>query len=189
MMEKGDWTSVCEEFHGQDEYREPLLLWVRPTPACLRWIEQELLSLGIDQVSSVGCGCGTLEWLLKKATKLTVTGYEVNRGWWESPYSTPHFIDLVYVDQIPGQYITLPKDSALLFCYFNNLELFHKYLENYAGSCIILIGPRDNERHCEPAPRYLEEQCSDIWRLHASFPMTGGDEIAIYVRRGILTSQ
>ena len=31
---------------------------------------------------------------------------------------------------------------------------------------MILIGPKDGQRHCEPEPRYLEEECSDAWRLH-----------------------
>ena len=61
-------------------------------------------------VFSVGCGCGTFEWLLKvswllniyisrylqlqEATGLKVRGFEVNRSWWEGTHSTPHFIDL-----------------------------------------------------------------------------------------------
>ena len=59
-----------------------------------------------------------------------------------------------------------------MFCYFNNNEYFHQYLhqyrgkteksllshngENIAGSCVILIGPVDGARHCDPEPGYLE---------------------------------
>jgi len=182
MMREGDWKSVCQEFHGQDEYREPLLIWVRPTQGSLLWIHWKLTELGISHISSVGCGCGTLEWLIKTATGLKVTCYEVNRSWWESPHSTPHFVKLEYVDELEGKFCKLPKDSAAMFCYFNNLEFFHRYLDNYSGSCVILIGPIDGQRHCEPEPRYLEEECSDKWRLHDSFHMTGDDEIAIYTR-------
>lgn len=181
MMRKGDWQAVCKEFHGPDEYREPLLVWVRPSQACLTWIHSELKKLGIYQVSSVGCGCGTFEWLLKEATGLKVRGFEVNRSWWEGTHSTPHFIDLEYVDEIEGQFCELPKESAALFCYFNNIGLFHRYLDNFKGVCVILIGPRDGRRHCDPEPRYLEEAAGE-WALHATFHMTGDDEIAIYLR-------
>ena len=34
------------------------------------------------------------------------TGLEVNSGWWESGYSTPHFIPLVYTE--PGVVPELP---------------------------------------------------------------------------------
>ena len=34
------------------------------------------------------------EWLLQEAGQLTVTGYEVNRSWWEGPNSIPHFIQI-----------------------------------------------------------------------------------------------
>jgi len=189
MMRQGDWRAVCKEFHKEDEYREPLLVWVRPSQACLVWIHQKLTELGINHVSSVGCGCGTFEWLLTTGTGLGVTGYEVNRGWWESPHSTPHFIPLEYVDELDGRFCELPKSSAALFCYFNSLDLFHKYLDNFKGFCVILIGPKDGRRHCEPEPRYLEEECGDTWRLYETFHMMGEDEIAIYVRRGALTGK
>ena len=43
-----------------------------------------------------------------------------------------------------------------MFCYFNNIELFHKYLDQYKGPCVILVGPVDGARHCDPEPAYLE---------------------------------
>jgi len=189
MMRKGDWKAVCQEFHKPDEYREPLLVWVRPTQACLIWIDQVLTEIGIQHVASVGCGCGTFEWLLQEATSLSVTGYEVNRGWWEGPHSTPHFIPLEYVDEVEGKFVELPQDSAALFCYFNSGELFHRYLDNYKGLCVILMGPKDGKRHCEPEPRYLEEEHGEEWTLHDTFHMTGDDEIAVYVRRGVLAGK
>ena len=92
-----------------------------------------------------------------------------------------------YVDELDGRFCELPKSSAALFCYFNSLDLFHKYLDNFKGNrysflgelppvcwyfspplgfCVILIGPKDGQRHCEPEPRYLEEECGDTWRLY-----------------------
>ena len=55
-----------------------------------------------------------------------------------------------------GEIPKLDANSALLFCYFNNLKYFHQYLDTYKGNCIILIGPVDGKRHCEPDPHYLK---------------------------------
>ena len=42
------------------------------------------------------------------------------------------------------------------------------------GSCVILIGPGDNEggRHCEPEPLYLKQQEDSDWRMAAKFRWT-----------------
>ena len=42
------------------------------------------------------------------------------------------------------------------------------------GSCVILIGPGDNEggRHCEPEPLYLQQQEDSDWRMAAQFRWT-----------------
>ena len=64
-MEEGDWEGVLQEFQSTDEYREPLLLWIRPTLASLYFIKEQIDYLGLAGISSVGCGCGTLEWLLQ----------------------------------------------------------------------------------------------------------------------------
>ena len=78
MMKAGDWRAVLEEFKTDEKYREPLLVWIRPSLGCLEFIRRELSARDLSSVSSVGCGCGTLEWLLASATGLTVTGYEVS---------------------------------------------------------------------------------------------------------------
>ena len=38
-----------------------------------------------------------------------------------------------YVDELEGRFCELPSNSAALFCYFNCLDLFHKYLDNFKG--------------------------------------------------------
>ena len=38
-----------------------------------------------------------------------------------------------YVDELEGRFCELPADSAALFCYFNSLDLFHRYLDNFKG--------------------------------------------------------
>jgi len=184
MMKNGDWKKVIQEFQGVDEYREPLLLWIRPTLACLTFIQQEIEKLGLSSVSSVGCGCGTLEWLLKAATGVCVTGYEVNRIWWEGGHSTPHYINMEYVDELEGKTCLIPANTAIMFCYFNNLPYFNKYLQEYQGPCVILIGPEDHaKRHCDPEPLYLED-CED-WRLTSKHRLEGDDLITVYVRREV----
>ena len=39
-----------------------------------------------------------------------------------------------YVDEIEGKFVELPRESAALFNYFNNITLFHKYLDNFKGN-------------------------------------------------------
>ena len=47
-------------------------------------------------------------------------------------------------------------------------------LISVTGSCVILIGPGDNEggRHCEPEPLYLQQQEDSDWRMAAKFRWT-----------------
>ena len=82
-----------------------------------------------------------------------MTGYEVNRSWWKGSHSIPHFINirvylshfnsvishtyisiLGYVDELEEKSCIIPPDNALMFCYFNNLQYFHKYLQGYKGT-------------------------------------------------------
>ena len=67
LMREGEWKEVCKEFQGEDEYRETLLLWVRPSQVkevslepshqsstaqeCLEWIGTKLQQLNISSVS------------------------------------------------------------------------------------------------------------------------------------------
>ena len=56
-------------------------------------------------------------------------------------------------DNQTGKIPSLDPESALMFCYFNHMQYFHEYLDAYTGNCIILIGPTDGNRHCDPEPR------------------------------------
>ena len=67
LMREGEWKAVCNEFQGEDEYRETLLLWVRPSQVkevslepshqsstaqeCLEWIGAQLQQLKISSIS------------------------------------------------------------------------------------------------------------------------------------------
>ena len=97
-----------------------------------------------------------LEWLLQEAIGMKMTGYEVNRSWWEGAHSIPHFIDISelkklqisksnktllsalfiseYVDELEDRSCNISADSALMFCYFNSLQYFQKYLNSYQGN-------------------------------------------------------
>ncbi|XP_023338871.1 uncharacterized protein LOC111709445 isoform X2 [Eurytemora carolleeae] len=160
LMKKNDWQAVLDIFQEDEDYREPLLVWIRPSISLVNFLEQELSRLGLKKISSIGCGCGALEWIIQEASDLEVYGFEVNKGWWEGPHSTPHYIPLEYVTE-KGQLTRISDDSAIMFCYFNNMEYFHQYLDNYTG-------PIDGLRHCEPEPGYLE-QFKTEWILQGTY--------------------
>ena len=99
-----------------------------------------------------------------------------------------------------GKTCLVPANTAIMFCYFNNLDYFHKYLQEYqgeeavdlssflssikpAGPCVILIGPVDGERHCEPEPKYLMDHKD--WFIIETMCLRGQDEVAVYGRRQI----
>ena len=103
-----------------------------------------------------------------------------------------------YLDEVEGKTCLIPANTALMFCYFNHLPYFHKYLQEYkgkagtgywqlllskylAGSCVILIGPIDGERHCEPEPGYLMGHKD--WVIMGTMSIRGEDEISVYTRR------
>ena len=76
---------------------------------------------------------------------------------------------------------------ALMFCYFNHLEYFKQYMESYRGSVLILIGPINGRRHCDPEPMFLKENPQSLgenqkWRLVATHDVRaeGEDMVAIY---------
>ena len=82
-----------------------------------------------------------------------------------------------------GEIPKLDTNSALLFCYFNNLKYFHQYLEHYGGKCVILIGPVDGERHCEPDPHYLKKIPG--WKLLDQHNIRNAfeDLVCIYIKQ------
>ena len=50
LMEAGDWRSILKEFDDDQEYREPLLVWVRPSIEMLKFIQEELSEKQITKV-------------------------------------------------------------------------------------------------------------------------------------------
>jgi len=94
-------------------------------------------------------------------------------------------------NMIPEKFSEFCRDQsmAMLFCYFNQIQYFKEYLASYEGKCIILIGPVDGKRHCDPEPYYLHTTADDElrrqWDLVAYHDIKGEGEdlIAIYIRR------
>ena len=51
LMEAGDWRGVVEQFDADKNYREPLLVWLKPSIEMLKFLETCLLgNLGISKV-------------------------------------------------------------------------------------------------------------------------------------------
>ena len=59
MMRIGDWRKVMDSFHGGEEARDPLLVWIRPSLQSLNFIKQQINGFGLNSIASIGCGCGT----------------------------------------------------------------------------------------------------------------------------------
>lgn len=162
---------------------------------------KHLANLGVKGVCSIGCGTGLLEWLINSSTgrKMTISrfpnmqwltttieglpviGYEIDRGWWESRYSPPKFLDnikCVNSTSVPE----LNPQFALLFCYFNNMKAFEAYLNSFTGDCVILIGPdRNNKnRYCDPQPFQLSD--SKHWSTRAVWRSKCLEAIVVYQR-------
>ena len=50
LMEEGNWKSILDEFDFDENYREPLLVWIRPSHEMLKFVEYELDKLNISKV-------------------------------------------------------------------------------------------------------------------------------------------
>lgn len=107
----------------------------------------------------------------------------MNENWWRSKHATPQRLEIDFKD--PDSTPVLDPNSALLFSYFNNLTYFHEYLDHYKGHCVILVGPVDNKRHCDPEPDYLAKFDNGTkWRLVSEHDIRneGEDLVAVYSR-------
>ncbi|XP_067006503.1 uncharacterized protein [Anabrus simplex] len=176
LFKRGDWQTLLN-LVSRGELGE-LYLWVHPTEQDLHYLARELTSAGIQSVLSVGCGTGLLEWLLQSVTGLQVQGLEVDRSWWESPYSPPTFIPLHYADEDD---VVCSPQTALLFCYFNNRPAFLNYVASFTGKCVVVIGPDEGSgRHTDPQP--FDSQLHDMgWTVQSATKIQNTvDYIVIY---------
>ena len=49
LMETGDWAKILREFDDDRSYREPLLVWVRPSLPMLKFIKDEVMKLKLNK--------------------------------------------------------------------------------------------------------------------------------------------
>ena len=52
LMEIGDWRSVLNEFDSDRDYREPLLVWIRPSFEMMNFIRDELTRFAIKKANT-----------------------------------------------------------------------------------------------------------------------------------------
>ena len=64
---------------------------------------------------------------------------------------------------------------------FGRLQSLTDRFSAPTGPCVILIGPVDGLRHCEPEPDYLEN--SDEWEIMEKISLSGEDAIAVYTKQ------
>ena len=112
-----------------------------------------------------------------------VLGVEIDQSWWRSRYSPPIFLkNMIFVSD-PESLVEVPEKYGLLFCYFNNGPVFLKYLKEYKGNVIFVIGPDSGQnRYTNPLP--FDQQFVDHgWRLSMSREIIlSKDYICMYVR-------
>ncbi|KAB7494444.1 hypothetical protein Anas_04516 [Armadillidium nasatum] len=88
---------------------DPILLWYLPNLCCIKDIEIMVRGVGLNSISSIGCGSGLLEWII---TSLTDADADA-----DADTDTDADAD---AEAIPS----IPADHALLFCYFNDIVAF-----------------------------------------------------------------
>uniref|UniRef100_T1HMZ2 Uncharacterized protein n=2 Tax=Rhodnius prolixus TaxID=13249 RepID=T1HMZ2_RHOPR len=157
-----------------------LLLWPKPQVKDLKFIHKNLKSLGINKLTSIGCGTGLLEWLLTAVTGIQVISIEVDKIYWSTKSRRYNFCELTFPDNEHfNECVTFPK-YALLFCYFNNGKAFLEYLANYKGNVLIIIGPNVIGKYTNPMP--YDSNIPSNWKLYNQRVMYGNDVIAIYLK-------
>lgn len=182
---EGKWREVLE-YRGKFTLEEKIrYLWAWPSLSdlvVLKWMFEEC---GLQTLLSIGCGSGLLEWILNKATGVSVKGLEVDENWWISNYSPKSFIDLHFLEgsDIDLERIAGTDDFGLLFCYFNDSEAFSNYVDAFKGKWIVIIGPEDGVgRYTEPMPLRPCFKKAKSWKLETNFSLIDGDIVAIYRR-------
>ncbi|XP_043230020.1 translation initiation factor IF-2-like isoform X2 [Amphibalanus amphitrite] len=165
--------------YTNEAFFDTLLCWVRPTRDFLSFLHAELRRLYVTKIVSVGCGCGFLEWLIKRACSgIEVIGYEVDRAWWQGRYGVKPFIEHIYIDEVKTRHV--PAGSVLMTCYFHSWECWNQYLAEFRGDIVIVIGPDTNDHVTFPEPRHLLSDPRFV--LESQRDIAGGDKIVIMRR-------
>lgn len=66
LYKNGQWQEITERYHDYPERNK--LLWVFPSEGNFRFLRTCLADLNCDEIISVGCGSGLLEWMIVQAT-------------------------------------------------------------------------------------------------------------------------
>ncbi|XP_018576582.1 uncharacterized protein LOC108915102 [Anoplophora glabripennis] len=185
LYRENKWEEILKLNEHSDDPTALNLLWVWPSEKNLNFIKTVLNEYNLDGIVSIGCGCGLLEWIINKSTGFDVTGYEINKAWWESKYSNPKFIKLNYQEESLEENC-LNSNYALLFCYFNNGPAFLEYINTYEGNVVFIIGPgKGKGRHTDPEP-FGANFGSFRWRLYGYQEVKNSkDFIAVYVKNSM----
>ncbi|XP_014597985.1 PREDICTED: uncharacterized protein LOC106783714 [Polistes canadensis] len=179
-----NWKDIVNLSSVIDSSKTYRLFWVLPTLDDLSWMTEIIKEYKILGIISIGCGCGLIEWLLQNFSGLNITGLELDNSWWRSKYAPPLFLEnIIFINENKGKNFLVPKDHAVLFCYFNNGEAFCNYIANYEGNIIFVIGPaEDQERITDPLP-FDEKFVKFNWKLLTKRPiMNFKDYIVVYTR-------
>ncbi|KAL1502166.1 hypothetical protein ABEB36_007352 [Hypothenemus hampei] len=177
-----DWKAILSLNEDSNNFDALKLLWAWPSESNLVFLKYILLSHKMAGITSLGCGCGLLEWIIQTYTGLSVIGVEINEQWWKSKYSITPFIPLKYAEK--EAFACTSENYALLFCYFNNGNAFREYVRLYSGRMIIIIGPSEGAgRHSDPSPFNPDFGCEN-WHLGPNQEIKEtNDFIAVYFKR------
>lgn len=190
LSDENDWHGIvqCSSKFAFDE--KTRFLWAWPTVECLMWLKSVLRGNDIENILSIGCGSGLLEWLIDRAANVNIVGLELDKSWWQSSYAPKKFIDIRFTQNpITSQFLRscLPVNDiqfALLFCYFNNRNAFLGYVRAFDGDLIIIIGPMNKQIVTEPNPLNPNFEDDENWMLVDNFMLNDQNNncIGIYKR-------
>ncbi|XP_041988911.1 uncharacterized protein LOC121740306 [Aricia agestis] len=188
LYHKKDWKAIVDTYRDHPDRNK--VLWVYPTEENFNFIGKCMRDLKCNEILSIGCGSGLLEWMIKEVTGIQVSGVEVDGVWWQCKYAPPTFIPLLItqptLDKDMISLLQKCQNAALLFCYFNNRDAFNEYLKYFTGGTLIIIGPSgDKYVHTDPKP------FGDLgaeWSLYRSQEVgQTKDYIAVYTRKEVVT--
>ncbi|XP_030371129.1 uncharacterized protein LOC115621579 [Scaptodrosophila lebanonensis] len=193
--ETRNWRKLLALGDTLEQQLKRKLLWVWPTAADLLAFNKLLRLHNIQNILSVGCGSGLLEWLLAAAATedenpIAFYGLEIDRNWWNSKYALRSFIPLNFVEDAPDGKLDSDflrhsccgsQPSALLFCYFNNRQAFLEYLCVYKGKWLIIIGPKPSQGiHTDPDAMHPNFPVDEHWVLHDCLHWTELNIVTFY---------
>lgn len=62
----GNWKGVVQLY--DDGFSDEKLLWFQPLSEGIKFLVDNLTNIGVQGVSSIGCGTGLLEWIISLST-------------------------------------------------------------------------------------------------------------------------